>query len=177
MSQFQLCSILLRMIPEDWWLRFQAINPNYAAANMSELVLKLEGVEREKLAEKKRATTTSTRNVQYNNLPKSNDGGGKSSSSRKRSRKRKAHKYFCSYCKKNNKAYWTHNTSDCMYKNSSAKESVKHAHAMKKLKSSHEKMEKRMAKLNKKSRNTKPSPIPDRKANRMMGRRTRLVST
>ena len=156
LSQYEICAILQRMIPQSWWLRFQSINPNWPNTSIAELVTKLEGVEREKQAEELAAANQPTQRPRNNNKPRTVRSGGNStqssSSSSTRKRTSSGKGKFCSYCKKAGKKFWTHNTSDCTAFNDRDNDDSKQVNALKKLKATNEKMERKVAKLAKKIR-------------------------
>lgn len=120
---------------------------------------KLEGVEQEKEAKEQSEQYKPNRKTRSNNKPRTHNKGAKSTEGSYNNSSHK-HKFskedkYCSYCKKPGRNYWSHDTTDCHYKDDRGKEDTKQAHAMKKLQAINKKMERKMAKLEKKIRKYK----------------------
>ena len=75
MKEVYLGLILLDMIPSSWRVSFQAIHPNYCPTVLQELVVKLEGIERQKKAEERVAELSTSSGTRSNNPPKSGRAG------------------------------------------------------------------------------------------------------
>ena len=121
-----------------------------------ELVGKLEGVENEKKAEERKADAAKAK-AKNSGQPsakfrgKANPGrGGNLQKLGDIPRKRRTNDNHCPSCKANNKAFRTHNSANCFFKDENDSVGTKKSsHAMKKLKASNKEMEKKLKKMSK----------------------------
>ena len=131
LGEGDLIDILVRMVPTAWRESMMTANFEPMHHTLLEVVEYFEQLEVIESAKKAREPQKAKKDKSENKDKSKNKNkkiGKKKSSFKKRKREESSSeedepKKFCSYCKKNNGPYWTHNTADCRIKKSARRKS------------------------------------------------------